>query len=121
MSGKLLFVILSGPDNPNRVRWGLRMALNTYAHPYGERVLDEVKVLLFCSGVSIVDPGAPSHEEFRKRLQDLREAGVEVASCVSIADPLGLVEGSKALGIKLVHASVYVAERVSEGYTVMTF
>ena len=97
------------------------MALNAYTHPYGERVLDDVKVLLFCGGVSIVDPGAPSHEELRQRLRDLREAGVEVASCVSIAEPLGLVGESEALGVKLVHASVYVAEKVRDGYTIMTF
>lgn len=121
MSGKLLFVILSGPEEVNKVSWGLRMALNTYTHPYGERKLDDVKVLLFCSGVSIVDPSNPHYGEFREKLLDLKRAGVEVASCVSIAEPLGLAEDTRALGIELVHASEFVAERVSEGYTIMTF
>ena len=121
MSGKLLIVIISEPKNANRVRWGLRMALNTFTHPYGEKILDDVKVLLFCGGVKIVDPNAPHYNEFRERLLDLRKAGIEVASCVSIAKPLGLEQKTEALGIKLVHASVYVAESVSEGYTIMTF
>ena len=121
MSGKLLFVIISGPESPNKVRWGLRMALNTYTHPYGEKILDNVKVLLFCEGVSIVDQGSSHYKEFNEKLHDLVEAGVEVASCISIAKPLGLEEITKAKGITLVHASVYVAEQVSEGYTIMTF
>ena len=121
MSGKLLFVILSGPEDVNKVRWGLRMALNTYKHPYGEKQLDDVKVLLFCGGVSIVDTSNPHYSEFREKLLDLKRAGVEVVSCVSIAKPLGLEEEHKALGIELIHASVFVAERVSEGYTIMTF
>lgn len=121
MSGKLLIVILSGPEEVNKIRWGLRMALNTYTHPYGEKILDDVKALLFCGGVSIVDPGNPHYGEFRERLLALKNAGVEVASCVSIAKPLGLEEETESLGINLVHASVYVSERVSEGYTVMTF
>jgi len=121
MSGKLLIVILSGPEDVNRTRWALRMAMNMYTHPYGEKVLEDVKVLLFCSGVSIVDPSTPSYEELSRRLRDLKQSGVEVASCISIAEPLGLAVESKAQGIKLVHASVYVAEKVSEGYAVMTF
>ena len=121
MSGKLLFVITSGPESSNKILWGLRMALNTYTHPYGEKILDDVKVLLFCGGVSIVDPSLPQSEEFRNRLQALVKAGVDVVSCVSIARPLGLEDETKALGISLVHASVYVAERVSEGFTIITF
>lgn len=116
-----MIVILSGPEEVNKVRWGLRMALNTYTHPYGDKLLDDVKVLLFCSGVGIVDSRNPHHGEFRERLLDLKRAGVGVVSCVSIAKPLGLEEDTKALGIELVHASVFVAERVSEGYTIMTF
>jgi len=121
MGGKILFVIQSGVENSFNVRWGLTMALNTYKHPYGEKILDDVKVLLFGMGVSIVNPNMPFYEEFRERLLSLNEVGVEVASCVSICKPLGLVEESEKLGIKMVHASVYVAERVSEGYTVMNF
>ena len=121
MSGKLLFVITSGPESSNKVFWGLRIALNTYTHPYGEKILDDVKVLLFCGGVSIVDPSLPHSEEFRDRLLALVKAGVDVVSCVSIAEPLGFVDDTKALGISLVHASVYVAERVSEGFTIITF
>ena len=121
MSRKLLFMIISGPESPNKVRWGLRMALNTYTHPYGEKLLDDVKVLLFCGGVSIVDPEASHYEDFKERLLDLEKAGVETASCVSIAEPLGLEKETEKLGIKLVHASVYVAQSVSEGYTIVSF
>jgi len=121
MSGKLLFVILSGPEEVNKVSWGLRMALNTFKHPYGEKILDDVKVLLFCGGVSIVDPGCPHHKEFREKILNLKRAGIEVVSCVSIAKPLGLEQEYETLGIELVHASVFVAEKVSEGYTIMTF
>ena len=121
MGGKILFIINSGEESPSRVIWGLRMALNTYTNPYGERILDDVKVLLFCSGVNIVDPASSHSHEFRERLKDLVDAGVEVSSCASLTGPLGLEDEATALGIKLVHASVYVAERVDEGYTVITF
>ncbi|MBC8225491.1 hypothetical protein H8E65_12955 [Candidatus Bathyarchaeota archaeon] len=52
---------------------------------------------------------------------DLRDAGVEVASCMSIAVTLGIEEDSRSLGVECVHASVYVAQCVSEGFTIMTF
>ena len=121
MGGKVLFIINSGPEIPSNVLWGLRMALNIHSHPYGEKILEEVKVLLFCGGVSIVDPTSSHFSEFRERLGELAGAGVEIASCISIAKPLGLEEETTALGIRLVHASVYVAERVSEGFTIITF
>ena len=121
MTGNILFVITSGPDEVTKVSWGLRMALNVHTHPYGERLVDEVRVLLFCGGVQIVDPATPHHEELSKRLLDLREAGVEVASCMSIAVPMGLEEETRSLGVECVHASVYVARCVSEGFTIMTF
>ena len=97
------------------------MALNTHTHPYGEKIVDEVRVLLFCGGVQIVDPSTLHYQEYRKRLLDLVEAGVEVASCISILEPLGLEEQTRTLGIDCVHASVYVARCVSEGFTILTF
>jgi hypothetical protein len=121
MTGKILFMIISGPEEVNRARWGLRMAYNTFTHPYGEKLIDEVRVLLFCEGVKLVDPTAKYYLEVKQRLQDLVDAGIEVASCVSIAEPLGLVNASKAVGIESVHASAYVAQSVSEGYTTITF
>lgn len=95
------------------------MSQQIHTHPYGEKIIDEVGVLLFCGGVKIVDPGAPS--EIHERLKELLEAGVEVASCISIAEPLGFDDITESMGIRLVHASAYVAERVSEGYTIITF
>ena len=84
MSGKLLFVINSGSESPSKVNWGLRMALNTHSHPYGEKILDDVRVLLFCGSVSIVDPASPHSTEFRERLSGLgvrlqsRSTGVRI-------------------------------------------
>ena len=121
MSGKMLFLITSGVEDFNKVRWGLRMAYNVYTHPYGEKLIDEVRVLFFCDGVKIVDPSLKQYEEVQSRIGDLVDAGIEVASCVSIAEPLGLVDDSEKLGIKCVHASAYVAQCVSEGYTTLSF
>lgn len=121
MVGKLLVTVVSGPDEPEKVLWGLRMALNTFIHPYGEQLLDDVEVLLFAEGVGIVDPNAPNVEEYRERLLHLEQAGVKVVACISIAENIGLVEEYEALDIELVHASAYVAQKVSEGYTIMTF
>lgn len=120
MRGKLLVVIVSG-DDPYKVQWGLRLALNAYRHPYGEKLVDDVKVLLFGLGCSIVNPKTPYYETFKERLDALTEAGVDVATCVTIVNQLDLEEESKALGIELVHASVYTSQCVSAGYTVMTF
>jgi hypothetical protein len=121
MTGKILFTIISGPKDINKARWGLRMALNTFTHPYGEKLIDEVRVLLFCDGVKLVDPSSRHFSEVKERIDDLVNAGIEVASCVSIAEPLGLVDVSNSLGIQCVHASAYVAQCVSEGFTSMTF
>jgi hypothetical protein len=40
---------------------------------------------------------------------------------MSIAIRLGLEEETRSLGVECVHASVYVAQCVSEGFTIMTF
>jgi hypothetical protein len=61
-----------------------------YTNSYGERLLDEVKMLLFVMGVGIVNPNMPFHDEYKQRIQTLFEAGVEVAACVSIAGAIGL-------------------------------
>ena len=121
MTGKILFVIISGPESINKARWGLRMALNTFTHPYGEKIIDEVRVLLFCDGVKLVDPSNRHYSEIQERITDLRNTGIEVVSCVSIAEPNGLVDVTSSLGVSCVHASVYVAQCVSEGFTTMTF
>ena len=121
MSGKLLFVITSGPENAYNVKWGLRMARNTWTHPYSEKLLDEVKVLLFGEGVQILNSKLHDSPEFEEAIIALKESGVEVAACVSIAEPLGLKMEANTLGVKLVHASEYVARLVSEDYTVMNF
>lgn len=120
MNGKLLVVILSGND-PYKVQWGLRLALHTHKHPYGEKIIEDVRVLLFGMGCTIVNPKMPYYIEFKPRLQTLTDEGVEVATCVSIVKELGLEEESRSLGLKLVHASVYTSQCVSEGYTIMTF
>jgi hypothetical protein len=121
MAGKILFTIISGPEDINKARWGLRMALNTFTHPYGEKLIDEVRVLLFCDGVKQVDPAHRHYSDVKERIDDLVNAGIEVVSCVSIAEPYGLLEASKSLGVECVHASAYVAQCVSEGFTTMTF
>ena len=121
MTGKILFMIISGIEGINKARWGLRMALNTYTHPYGDKLIDEVRVLLFCDGVKLVDPSSQHYSEIRERILDLVQAGMDVVSCVSIAEPLGLVDETSSLGIECVHASEYVAKCVSEGFNTITF
>jgi hypothetical protein len=59
--------------------------------------------------------------EIKNRLLDLVQNGIEVASCISIAEPLGLVADTYSLGIECVHASAYVAKCVHEGFTTLTF
>ena len=78
-------------------------------------------MLLFCDGVKIVDPSNRYYSEIRERLLALKEAGIEVVSCISIAEPLGLLDESNSLGIKCVHASAYVARCVHEGFTTLSF
>jgi hypothetical protein len=121
MAGKILFTIISGLEDINKARWGLKMALNTYTHPYGEKLIDEVRVLFFCDGVKLVDPSSRYYSEVKERIDDLVDVGIDVVSCVSIAEPLGLVEVNNSLGIECVHASAYVAQCVSEGFVTMTF
>ena len=121
MAGKILFVIISGGGDEAKALWGMRMALNSYTHPYGEKVLDDVRMLLFADSVGIVDCRMPDYERFVERLNHLEQAGVEVVACVSIASQLGLMDEYRRMRIPLVHASAYLAERVSEGFTVIAF
>jgi hypothetical protein len=121
MSGKLLFVFQTGPENRYNVLWGLRMAKNTWIHPYGDARLESVKVLLFGRGVSLLNPKLPESPEYEESILELVDAGVEVSACISIAEPQGLVGEAENLGVRLVHASQYLIDRVNEGYTIMNF
>jgi hypothetical protein len=78
-------------------------------------------VLLFGEGVQILNSKLHDSPEFEEAIIALKESGVEVAACISIAEPLGLKMEANTLGVKLVHASEYVARLVSEDYTVMNF
>ena len=121
MNGKLLFVLTSGPGNPYNTVWGLRMARNTWIHPYGDESLQYVKVLLFGNGVSILSRNLPDSPEFFESLRELKDAGVKVFACVSIAEPLGLREEADELGVELVHASQFMIEHVNQNYSVINF
>lgn len=52
---------------------------------------------------------------------ELVDAGVEISACISIAEPQGLVGEAENLGVRLVHTSQYLIDRVNEGYTIMNF
>lgn len=121
MAGKLLIVIISGPEDHYNVQWGLRMARNTWTHPYEDEKLESVKVLLFGKGVGIVNQKLEESPVFEESLLGLKEIGVEVSACVSITEPLGLVDEMNNLGIQLVHASQYMIKHVNQGYQIMNF
>ena len=63
--------IQTDSEDPYKWRKGLRLALNKYTSPYGERLLYEIKMILFVMGVGIVNPNMPFHDVYKQGIQVL--------------------------------------------------
>ena len=115
--GKMLVVILSGPEDFPRARQGLVFALN--AERTG--MLKDVQLLFFSSGVELLDPKGREAETFRHLLAQVHEEGLVPRACSGNLAQFKLQDAARDLEVEPVGAQVIIPARIREGYQVITF
>ncbi|MDA8238534.1 MAG: hypothetical protein M0T75_11780 [Chloroflexi bacterium] len=111
MTDKLLVVIVS--DDETKARVGIQMA----GHMIERRTLGDVRVLFFGPSERLLaNPPATLVEP----LATVRAAGTPMA-CRAVAEGMEILEPLAAAGIELVPAGQEIAQRILDGYEVMTF
>ncbi|WP_309493527.1 DsrE family protein [Candidatus Hecatella orcuttiae] len=115
MSEKLLVVILSSRNGEDRVRQGLILTRDLKKLDF----LREIRLLFYGSGVEWL--ALDLSGEVKDLLEEVKGLGVEIAACSANVRELGLDLDVQEQGVKIVGAPIYIADRLSEGFTIMTF
>jgi hypothetical protein len=113
----ILIVIVSGPNEFEKARQGLRAARNLKKG----RMVENVRVFFVGPGVSLLDRENKNYGLVEEFLKALKQHGVRVSACAGNLRAYGL-EGKidKNLVIADDTAAV-IAEAVTEGLTIATF
>lgn len=114
---RLLFVILSGPDEIEKARQGLRVARNAAKEGH----VGEVRMLFLGPGASLLDPDNPHYELVKKYASEMKEAGVYLAVCAGNLRAYGLYEKfDKSLFIADDSTAV-ITEAAIKNFVIITF
>ncbi|MDW8084402.1 MAG: DsrE family protein [Candidatus Caldarchaeum sp.] len=114
---RLLFVIISGPDQFEKARQALRIARNTAK----ERHAKEVRILFLGPGAKLLDPDNPHYDLVRKYASEMKEAGVYMAVCAGNLRAYGLYEKFDKTLFIADDSTAVVAEAASNKFIIMTF
>ncbi|MEM1946883.1 MAG: DsrE family protein [Candidatus Caldarchaeum sp.] len=114
---KILFIIVSGPDEVEKARQGLRIARNIAR----EKLAKEVRVLFLGPGIYLLDPSNKHYKLVSDYLTALRESGVHVAACAGNLKAYGLEEKFDKKLVVADDAAAVVAEAASRGFITATF
>ncbi len=117
MASMLLLLVANPERDGARCEAGLLLALNTKRTD----ILNEVRVMLYGSGVRILDAEIDERDRFGDLLRRLADEGVEVVACSGSLLEHGVGLAARELGIAPAGAQVYLPARISEGFSVVTF
>lgn len=115
MNEKLLVVILSSRNGEDRVRQGLILTRDLKKLKF----LAEIRLLFYGSGVEWLALDLTG--EVKELVDEVKSLGVEIAACSANVRELGLDLDVQEQGAKMVGAPIYIADRLSEGFSIMTF
>ncbi|MEM2872294.1 MAG: DsrE family protein [Candidatus Caldarchaeum sp.] len=113
---KVLFIIVSGPEEVERARQGLRIARNM-----AREKMAEVKMLFIGPGVYLLDPQNPHYKMVKDYLTALNEAGAYVAACAGNLKAYNLYEKIDRNLVIADDSTSVVAEAAGKGYSVISF
>lgn len=114
---KILFIIVSGPDEIEKARQGLRIARNIVR----EKLAKEVRVLFLGPGTRLLDPSNKHYKLVSDYLMDLKESGVYIAACAGNLRAYGLEEKLDRQLVMADDSTAVVAEAVANGFVTATF
>lgn len=76
-SSRVLFIILSGPDDIEKARQGLRIARNLAK----EKHVAEITVLFLGPGAMLLDPSNPHYNLVKHYAEEMKQFGVKLLVC----------------------------------------
>ncbi|MEM1943470.1 MAG: DsrE family protein [Candidatus Caldarchaeum sp.] len=113
---KFLFIIVSGPEEVEKARQGLRIARNM-----AREKMAEVRMLFIGPGVHLLDPQNPHYKMVKDYLTALNEAGAYVAACAGNLKAYNLHERIDRNLVVADDSTAVVAEAAGKGYHVVSF
>jgi len=113
---KLLFIILSGPEDIERARQGLRIARNIIR----EKLAKSLRLLFVGPGVRLLDPDNPHYDLVKNFLAEI-VGHAYIAACAGNLRAFNLESKVDKNLVVFDDSTAVVAEAVSEGFTVITF
>jgi len=113
---KVLFIILSGPDEIEKARQGLRIARNM-----ARERMAEVRMLFLGPGVHLLDPHNPHYKMVKDYLTALNEARAYVAACAGNLKAYNLDDKIDRNLVIADDSTTVVVEAAEKGYYVVSF
>ena len=117
MAGKLLVIIVSGWEDFEKARQGLRVARNLARGG----MVDGLGMLFLGPGVNLLDRTAENYSVVESFLKELREKGVVIRACHGNLRVYGLEDRFDKNLVVADDAATVVAEYISKGFAVATF
>ncbi|MHB1680876.1 MAG: DsrE family protein [bacterium] len=112
---KALIIILSGNDNPVKVKLGLNVAWRTKS----SGAFEDVKLIFFGPGEDFI--AKTEDKEIIEAYEQVLNNNIVPQACVAVAEGYGVSQILIDKKVELVHAGQAIAQIMSEGYQPLTF
>jgi len=112
---KALIIILSGSDNPVKVKLGLNVAWRTK----NSGAFEDVKLIFFGPGEEFI--AKTEDKEIIEAYEQVLSNNIIPQACVAVADGYGVSKILIDKKVELVHAGQAIAQIMAEGYQPLTF
>ncbi|MCL4322019.1 MAG: DsrE family protein [Deltaproteobacteria bacterium] len=112
---KALIIILSGADNPIKVKLGLNVAWRTK----NSGAFEDVKVIFFGPGEDFI--AKTDDKDIIEAYNQVLANNIMPQACVAVAEGYGIAPILTDKKIELVHAGQAIAGFMAEGYQPLTF
>ncbi|ADL19177.1 hypothetical protein ASAC_0771 [Acidilobus saccharovorans 345-15] len=113
---KIFVICTAGRDDINRVNMAINFALGARKNAGAD-----VSFMFLGRGVEYLMKNAANADEVRKQIEQMKQAGIDVAYCSVSAKGLGLTPDMLIEGVEPVMGGVHTAKKVQEGYEVVSF
>ncbi len=114
---KILFVVVSGPEEFEKARQALRIARNIARKKFAE----DVRILFVGPGVRLLAPSNSYYKLVDDYLAELNDLHVYVAVCAGNLKAYNLEEKINKRLVIEDDATAVISEAASKGYTILTF
>lgn len=111
---KLLYLVLSGEDAPQR----FDLAINTAMNLIDNKRVEELKILFLGPSESFAAKATGNRAEIIKKLAERK---IIDSACINFAKNMGIEDNLKILGINEEPFGQRISALLSQGYSVITF